>query len=155
MTPKFAIPLIVALGTSTAVFAQDMTAEPDADFGATSIPFEWDDDTRNAFFSDPEAGGLLGDDEITENWANLTLEQQDIVLAHCDWINANGDGGDDAQQVPPADDPAPGTDEALAEPETDTFDDPETDTGLGAADDMGATGEDPDIAHLCALIEDQ
>ncbi|WFE76573.1 hypothetical protein [Roseinatronobacter sp. S2] len=155
MTPKLAIPLIVALGASTAVFAQDMTADPDTDFGATSIPFEWDDETRNAFFSDPETSGLLGDDEITENWANLTLEQQDIVLAHCDGIDANGNGFDDAQEVPSGDDTAPGTDDALADPETDTFDDPETDTDLGAADDMGATGDDPDIAHLCALIEDQ
>jgi hypothetical protein len=147
MTPKLAIPLIVALGTSTAVLAQDMPAEPESDFGATSIPFDWDDDTRDAFFSDPETGGLLDDGQITENWATLTLEQQDIVLQHCEGVGANGTGFDDAQQVPPADDTTPGT--------GDTFAEPEADTGIGGTGDMGATGDDPDIAHLCALIENQ
>ncbi|MDD7972784.1 hypothetical protein [Roseinatronobacter alkalisoli] len=143
MTPKFAIPLIVALGTSTAVMAQEAPAEPDSGFGTTNVPFDWDDETRSAFFSDPETGGLLSDDEITENWANLTLEQQDIVLQHCDGIGTDDTGFDDAQEEPPVDGAAPATDDTFAEPD------------IGAPDDLGATGDDPDIAHLCSLIEDQ
>ncbi|MDP4034138.1 MAG: hypothetical protein Q8P60_15050, partial [Pseudorhodobacter sp.] len=79
MIPRFLLPLVIALGTSTAVFAQDATTGTDTSVGATGTPLDWDDATNDAFFSDTTTGTLRGDDEITANWASHTPEQQDRV----------------------------------------------------------------------------
>lgn len=97
LTPAFALPLVIALGTSTAVFAQDATTGTDTGAGATGTPLDWDGTINEAFFSDTTAGTLRGDDEITTNWASLTPEQQDRVRQHCQMVNADATGADGAQ----------------------------------------------------------
>ncbi|MDR7124267.1 hypothetical protein [Pseudotabrizicola sp. 4114] len=97
LTPAFALPLVIALGTSTAVFAQDATTGTDTSAGATGTPLDWDDTMNDAFFSDTTAGTLRGDDEITTNWASLTPEQQDRVRQHCETVNADATGTDGAE----------------------------------------------------------
>lgn len=129
MTPKFAIPLVFALSTSTAVFAQDTTTQMPADdagnFNLVTIPFDWDEDTIDAFFSDPETGELRDEDEISENWDDLDEDQQDIVRQYCDGVGIDAAGMNGAT-VPSATDTMPGATTG-------------TDTGLG-----GTTGTDTD-----------
>lgn len=134
ITPAFALPLVIALGTSTAVFAQDATTGTDTNAGATGTPLDWDDTINDAFFSDTTAGTLRSDDEITTNWSSLTPEQQDRVRQHCDTVNADATGTDGAQ--------APDT---LATGDTGTSD-PATAAPVASADGAlstdGATGTD-------------
>lgn len=138
MTPKLAIPLIFALSTSTAVFAQDAATDAETDFSLVTIPFDWDEDTVDAFFSDPETGELRDEDEISENWEDLSSDQQEIVRDYCEGLDDEA-GLDGMAPMAP-------TDGAVADPV-----EPESDLGTptepgavgepGAADDPGAVAE--------------
>jgi len=164
MTPKLAIPLIFALSTGTAVFAQDAATDAETDFSLVTIPFDWDEDVVDAFFSDPETGELRGEDEISGNWAGLSPEQQDTVRQYCEGLDGEA-GLDGMDPMEPAEGAAPGTDTA---PETDlgapaepgAMDEPGAATEPGAVDEPGTIGEmdtaatAPEMTELCEIVED-
>ena len=149
-TPGLALPLLVALGLSTAVFAQDATTESDTGIVATGTPLDWDESMNDAFFSDTTSGTLRTDAEITANWASLTPEQQDRVRQHCETVDADASGTDGT--APAA--PVAGADGALSTAETGT-----TATGdANASSDAGATGTltteqaSANMSQICGLI---
>lgn len=151
MTPKLAIPLVFALSTSTAVFAQDTQPDAEADFSLVTIPFDWDEDTVDAFFSDPETGELRDEDEISENWEDLSSDQQDIVRDYCEGLDDEA-GLDPLEQMEPTE----GAETAPIEPESDL----DAPAEPGAVDELGTPGEmdtagtAPEMAELCEIVED-
>lgn len=132
MTPKLAIPLVFALSTSTAVLAQDAQTDAEADFSLVTIPFDWDENTVDAFFSDPETGELRDEDDISENWEDLSSEQQEIVRNYCEGLDDEA-GLDPLEQTEPTE----GADTLPAEPESDLG----APTEPGAVDEPGAMDE--------------
>lgn len=57
-----------------------------------SLPAGWDGALADAFFTDPGAGTLRPGNEVRDNWATLTPEQQAEVRSYCSTINPVGDG---------------------------------------------------------------
>lgn len=168
MTPKFLVPLVFALGASTAVIAQEAQMDAETDFSLATIPFDWDDDVVNAFFSEPETGELRDEDEISENWQDLSPEQQDIVRQYCDGVTGTPgldgldqtDGAEIAPTEPAGELGAPAepgaTDDLGAPAEPGAADD----LGApGAADEPGALGEmdtagtAPEMTELCEIVD--
>ncbi|MDO9638415.1 MAG: hypothetical protein Q7J44_07710 [Pseudotabrizicola sp.] len=148
ITLGLALPLVVALGTSTAVFAQDAASGADTGITATGTPLDWDDPINEAFFDDISSGTLRSDAEISANWANLTPEQQDRVRQHCQIVNADPAGTDDAASATPE----PGADGALS-----TIGSAEA-AAAAQAGDAGATGTltteqaSANLSQLCGLV---
>lgn len=154
MTPKFILPLAFVLGTGTAVFAQDTQVDGGTSFNVSTVPFDWDTQTVDAFFSDTDTGALHDEDDITENWADLSTDQQELVRAYCEDTGAEDTGMDSAQQTAPADDLASDTGNAApgADPGTSEQTDDATDTGTHGAPDADATA--PEMVALCEIVDD-
>ncbi|WP_071796801.1 collagen-like triple helix repeat-containing protein [Natronohydrobacter thiooxidans] len=171
MTPKFLVPLVFALGASTAVIAQEAQMDAETDFSLATIPFDWDDDVVNAFFSAPETGELRDEDEISENWQDLSPEQQDIVRQYCDGVTGTPgldgldqtDGAEIAPTEPAGELGAPAepgaTDDLGAPAEPGAADDLGAPAEPGAADEPGALGEmdtagtAPEMTELCEIVD--
>ena len=153
VTTGLALPLIIALGTSTAVFAQDATTGTDSTIGTTGTPLDWDESMNDAFFSDTTSGTLRADDEITTNWASLTPEQQERVRQHCATVDADATGTDAAQAPanletgdtgtsdPATAAPVAGADGALSTEGTDSTAPAAGTDGMAATDGAAATGD--------------
>jgi hypothetical protein len=61
-----------------------------------SIPAEWNGEIADALFADPGAGTLRSEDQVRENWTNLSAEQQAAVRDHCGTTDvARTDSGSD------------------------------------------------------------
>lgn len=146
MTPKLVIPLIFALSTGTAVIAQDTTMDTtmdtDADFNISSVPFDWDTDTVDAFFSDLATGELHDEETISDNWADLSSENQELVRDYCEGDETDETGLNGTQSTTPATNALPG---AEVTPETTGTETPGTDMGTttesGSVEVPGADAE--------------
>lgn len=154
MTPKLLVPLVFALGTSTAVFAQDTQADTQTDFSLVTIPFDWDEDTADAFFSDRETGELRGEEEISTNWADLSIEQQEIVRDYCAGLNDDGAGLNGATDMAPAEGAEMGADTAPADSGVD-LGAPAEPGAADAPESFGETdtaGTAPEMTELCEIV---
>lgn len=172
MTPKLVIPLIFALSTGTAVIAQDTPVDTGTGFNISSVPFDWDNQTVDAFFSDLSTGELHDEETISDNWADLSTENQELVRGYCedaetDEAGMNGTmNGTDA--TTPAADALPGAETTPETTGTDlgtttesgSVEVPGTDSEQGDAgtqgsmDEMATAETSSEMTELCAIVAD-
>lgn len=168
LTPGLALPLLIALGTGTAVYAQDATTGTDTSLGANiGTPLDWDEPMNDAFFSDTTAGTLRADAEISTNWADLTPEQQERVRQHCETVSGDAGTAADAPvagadgaistQTPPATDgtaPADGasTDTTAESDSTATAGDTTATADSAATGTLSVEEASANMSQLCSVV---
>lgn len=86
MSGKLIMVLALAFGTSGAALAQTAPSTPAPDAGTGSsftMPQGWDGAIGESLFSDPSTGTAHTQTDLTNNWANMTEEDQRTVREHC------------------------------------------------------------------------
>lgn len=171
MSYRIVAALALSLGLSTAALAQTSGTETTTGSanGEVMLPTGWEGEIADAFFSDPDAGTLKPEAEITANWGNLSAEQQASVRSECETRTAatgtdtTTGTGTTAGATTDTTTGGASTD-TTAGAETETDDEMQTgatgttgtDTTTGGAA-AGATTADPtleaSLTQLCGMIE--
>lgn len=93
MFGKLMIATALSLGMGGVALAQTATTTVVDTF---QVPAEWNENIANAMFIDITSGAARPADEITQNFKNLSPEEQVSVRTYCEQFNEAGAGGRDS-----------------------------------------------------------